>query len=159
MRWYMDTEFNEDGRTIELISIALVADDGTEYYAHSADYDVAACNEWVKKHVLPKLAGVPPKPRAQIREEIYALVESKSSPEFWAYFADYDWVVFCQMFGRMIDLPPGWPMFCMDLKQLMKTRGIRRETLPNQTPDTEHSALEDAKWVRDAVHYIEHKAA
>lgn len=38
-------------------------------------------------------------------------------PEFYAYYADYDWVVFCWLFGKMIDLPKGFPMYCKDLKQ------------------------------------------
>lgn len=38
-------------------------------------------------------------------------------PEFYGYYADYDWVLFCSMFGRMIDLPKGFPMYCKDLKQ------------------------------------------
>jgi hypothetical protein len=38
-------------------------------------------------------------------------------PSFYAYYADYDWVVFCSLFGRMIDLPKGFPMYCIDLKQ------------------------------------------
>ncbi len=37
--------------------------------------------------------------------------------EFNAYFADYDWVVFCSLFGTMMDLPKGFPMYCRDLKQ------------------------------------------
>lgn len=40
-------------------------------------------------------------------------------PEFYAYYADYDWVVFCSLFGRMIDLPKGFPMYCKDLKQML----------------------------------------
>lgn len=40
-------------------------------------------------------------------------------PEFYAYFADYDWVLFCSLFGRMIDLPNGFPMYCRDLKQML----------------------------------------
>jgi len=39
--------------------------------------------------------------------------------EFYAYYADYDWVVFCWLFGRMIDLPTGFPMSCKDLKQML----------------------------------------
>lgn len=39
--------------------------------------------------------------------------------EFYAYYADYDWVVFCSLFGRMIDLPRGFPMYCRDLKQTL----------------------------------------
>lgn len=155
MRWFMDTEFNEDGRTIELISIALVSEQGHEYYAHSADYDANACNDWVKANVLPKVGELPRKPRTQIRDEILSLISAESNPEFWAYFADYDWVAFCQLFGRMIDLPVGYPMFCMDLKQLMRAKGVKRHNLPLGTLDGEHNALEDARWVRGAVLHID----
>lgn len=42
-----------------------------------------------------------------------------NNPEFYAYYADYDWVLFCSLFGRMIDLPLGFPMYCRDLKQML----------------------------------------
>ena len=38
-------------------------------------------------------------------------------PQFYGYYCDYDWVVLCWLFGRMIDLPKGFPMFAFDLKQ------------------------------------------
>lgn len=41
----------------------------------------------------------------------------ENNPEFYAYYADYDWVVFCWLFGKMIDLPNGFPKYCSDLKQ------------------------------------------
>lgn len=42
---------------------------------------------------------------------------NKDNPEFYGYYCDYDWVVFCWLFGKMIDLPKGFPMYCIDLKQ------------------------------------------
>jgi hypothetical protein len=45
-------------------------------------------------------------------------LQNNTSPEFYAYYADYDWVLFCSLFGRMIDLPKGFPMYCRDLKQM-----------------------------------------
>lgn len=42
-----------------------------------------------------------------------------NKPEIYAYYADYDWVLFCSLFGRMIDLPMGMPMYCKDLKQTL----------------------------------------
>lgn len=42
-------------------------------------------------------------------------------PVFYAYYADYDWVVFCQLFGKMNDLPDGFSQYCNDLKQIMDT--------------------------------------
>jgi hypothetical protein len=166
-RWFLDTEFNEDGRTIELISIALVSEGGREYYAHSADYDPAACNDWVKANVLPYLENEPRVPRKRIAEDIRALVLSDADatvelasgarmlvgerssvvPEFWAYYADYDWVALCQLYGPMIALPDGFPMYCRDLKQLMDESGVTKET-PLPAQENEHSALDDARWVR-----------
>jgi hypothetical protein len=69
------------------------------------------------------------KTKKQIAEEIYDFIyqceytEHKFvspedfKPEFYAYYADYDWVVFCQLFGKMNDLPKGFPQYCKDLKQ------------------------------------------
>lgn len=87
------------------------------------------------------------------------------NPEFYAYYADYDWVVFCSLFGRMIDLPKTFPMYCNDLKQTLdeyaksyddmfcngdesmetKLGWIKnKDSYPKQ--ENEHSALDDAKW-------------
>lgn len=43
-------------------------------------------------------------------------------PLFYGYFCDYDWVLFCSLFGRMIDLPKGFPIYCRDLKQMLDER-------------------------------------
>lgn len=53
-----------------------------------------------------------------------------SRPEFYGYYSDYDWVVFCWLFGKMIDLPKPFPMYCIDLRQeLDKNLIISRELL------------------------------
>lgn len=161
MRWFLDTEFDEDGRTIELISIALVREDGSSLYCVSNQFDPDRCNEWVKANVLPHL---PPRhlwiPRAEIRQQVLdALLtnhvrgDTADKPEIWGYFSDYDWVVFCQLFGRMVDLPRGFPMWCRDLKQLMESSCVTKDQLPPQT-GTAHDALEDARWIREAYLHI-----
>jgi hypothetical protein len=158
MRFWFDTEFIEDGKTIELISIGIVAEDGREYYAESVDaiphYDRA--DPWVKDNVIAHLQGqrsadfVPElRTRKQIASDLVAFCGEK--PEFWAYYADYDWVVLCQLHGRMIDLPATWPMFCRDVKQ--RCVDVGNPVLPKQT-STEHHALEDAKWTRQAWEFL-----
>ena len=62
MRYFYDTEFIEDGRTIELVSIGIVAEDGREYYAVSTDFDPSKANAWVRENVLDKL----PSPRDSV---------------------------------------------------------------------------------------------
>lgn len=72
-------------------------------------------------------------PMAQIRQEIIDFCGGKPDfdesgsfytykngfPEFYGYYSDYDWVVFCWIFGTMMDLPNGFPMHCKDLKQML----------------------------------------
>jgi hypothetical protein len=107
----------------------------------------------VKTNVLPHLRG-PVKPRRQIREEIAAFCGPR--PEFWAYYAAYDWVLLCQLFGRMMDVPAHWPKHVMDLQQLRVVIGVPK--LPDQTT-TQHHALNDALWNRDAWKYVMNIAA
>lgn len=68
--------------------------------------------------------------------------------QVYGYFADYDWVVFCSLFGRMMDLPYEFPMYCRDLKQMMVERELtskwKKAVCPD--PENEHNALEDARW-------------
>jgi hypothetical protein len=151
MKWFLDTEFNDRGpEGIELISIGLASETGKEYYAVADTW--GGVNDWVQVHVVPKLGDAPRKSRRTIRNEIEALIASDGNkPEFWGYFADYDWVLFCQLWGAMLDLPKGWPHLCLDLKQEMVRLGIREENLwPPQAEDTKHHALWDAKWTRNA---------
>jgi hypothetical protein len=152
MRYWFDTEFIEDGRTIELVSIGIVAEDGREFYAECAEatlhFDRA--DPWVKENVLAHLTGVR-SVRAVIADDIVAFCGEK--PEFWAYYADYDWVALCQLYGRMIDLPVGWPKYCRDIKQFCDSLG--NPALPKQA-GTEHHALADARWNRQAYEYLLH---
>ena len=53
--------------------------------------------------------------------KIEILGRTDNSIEFYAYYADYDWVVFCWLFGTMINLPKGFPMYCIDLKQTIES--------------------------------------
>ncbi|MFA5377755.1 MAG: 3'-5' exoribonuclease [Dehalococcoidia bacterium] len=170
MKYFIDSEFSERGpkHPVELISIAIVAEDGREFYAiNDAWYGFLAhrrASKWVQDNVLshlpadadtdvsnggsPRMAweGSRRMPISQIREEILAFVGNDPKPEFWGYYADYDWVAFCQIFGAMIDLPTGWPMYCRDLKQICDERG--NPTLPDMPNCIEHHALYDAREIK-----------
>lgn len=155
MDYFLDTEFDEDGKKIELISLGLVAQDGRELYCVSNEFDPEQCNDWVKANVLnqlpPALTWVS---RSEIKRRIVEFVGMDPSPRFWAYFADYDWVVFCQLFGAMVNLPKGFPMYCLDIKQWQYHLGIT-QSLKAFVPQMagNHDALCDARWNRD-VHAV-----
>jgi hypothetical protein len=145
MKLWFDTEFIEDGVTIDLLSIGIVREDGETYYAEPAEADRSRASDWVRENVLPFLTG-PIKPRAQIAREIVEF--AGKSPEWWAYYADYDWVVLCQLYGTMMHLPTGWPMYCRDVKQVAVEGGFDLSGVTYSGP--EHNALTDALWTRDA---------
>lgn len=105
MRYFYDTEFIEDGRTIELISIGVVAEDGREYYAVSTEFDPERASGWVRANVLPKLP--PPasalwRSRNRIRADLeeFFRVGGSDPIELWAWIAAYDHVALCQPRGR-----------------------------------------------------------
>lgn len=148
MRFFLDTEFIENGpkSPIQLISIALVAENGSSYYDVSSEYDSETANDWVKANVLPHVeAWGDKRSLAEIADRVIKFVSGQGNdkPEFWGYYSDYDWVVFCQIFGSMVNLPSNWPMYCMDLKQWAVRLG--NPTLPRQS-SVEHNALNDARW-------------
>lgn len=147
MRYFYDTEFIEDGHTIELISIGVVAEDGREYYAVSTEFDPERAGSWVRTHVLPKLP--PPasrawRSRAQIRFELehFLGVGGDEAIELWAWVGGYDHVALCQLWGPMTELPTAIPRFTRELRQLWEDRGCPR--MPRRSRDA-HDALVDAR--------------
>ena len=150
MNIWFDTEFVEDGKTIDLISIGMVREDGETYYAETDQWIPGKASQWVKDNVIVHLQGGDTiKPRDVIAREIVEFAGEK--PEFWGYYADYDWVVLCWLYGTMMDLPDGWPMYCRDIKQLCDSLGNPR--LPERG-NGEHHALADAKWNRVAHEFL-----
>jgi len=157
MRYFYDTEFIEDGKTIDLISIGIVADDGREYCAISTEFDSGKAGDWVKGNVLihlpPRNESDTWKSRAQIRADllVFCNTEKHGQPEFWSYYADYDHVALCQLFGTMMDLPRGWPMLTLDIKQWCDALG--NPALPRQE-ERAHNALSDARWHKQLWEFL-----
>lgn len=56
MKVILDCEFTQLNASAKLISLALVAEDGREFYAELTDsYELQGCSEFVIEHVLPQL--------------------------------------------------------------------------------------------------------
>ncbi|WP_297003926.1 polyadenylate-specific 3'-exoribonuclease AS [uncultured Corynebacterium sp.] len=156
MRYFYDTEFIEDGRTIDLVSIGVVAEDGREFYAVSSDFNERRAGDWVRRNVLPQL---PPRsdpawmPRSVLRERLYGFLlpdhtpgdrlPASLRPEMWAWLGAYDHVAFAQLWGDMTGLPRELPRFPHELRQLWEDAG--RPQLPEE-PANAHDALADARF-------------
>lgn len=175
MKYFYDTEFLEDGHTIELISIGIVAEDGREYYAVNSDMPEEQIHkhDWLMENVWPSLPLVGRKehngykgsgwrgnldvrsplvkPKWVIANETREfLLVSAGTPELWAWYSAYDHVALAQLFGSMINLPKGLPMYTHDLRAYIDYQNSH--DLPKQT-DGLHNALADARWVKEAHTY------
>lgn len=194
-RFFYDCEFHERGpeHPIDLISIGMVGEDGREYYAQHAGFDLDAALEhpWLPNNVLAQLQicgstlhsgahtinfvatrydllrvdkarhrgqscdydGCPWRSRLELVQDLKTFIDTDryGKPELWGYYADYDHVVFCQLFGSMSDLPAGFPMWTHDIKQWCDALGDPR--LPEQDKG-EHNALSDAKWNKTAWEFL-----
>lgn len=166
MKYFFDTEFIEHKNGLELISIGIVSETGKKFYAETAAFDERLADEWVHKNVIDKLVHYTNSPESipykttvykddenlvetydtipGIKDSIIEYLEGDLNPIFYAYYADYDWVVFCKIFGRMIELPDYFPMYCRDLKQMLD------ESLDKMTH------VDFAKWdYKKTVYYPE----
>lgn len=178
MRYTIDTEFIDDGERILLLSIGIVAEDGREYYAVVADLPLmqkawwtkSGGEYWLRRNVLNKLPVIIDvenrylgwdvlhpdfahvKDRETIAREVVSFLRAGGEIEMWAWFGAYDHVAFSQLFGRMIDLPLGFPMWTNDIKQEHRRLGYPR--IPEQAEGS-HNALEDARWNWSTLRYLE----
>lgn len=164
---------------IDLVSIGIVDENGRTFSAISSEYSYQEASPWVKEHVLEPLYLSTVHRDARYDYSVYNFHKSFGRPlheirtdllawfsctqtgeqewtapagiEIYGYYADYDWVLFCSLFGRMIDLPKGFPMYCQDLKQMMDERGLTKEWKREFCPDpaAEHLAIVDAAWNKD----------
>jgi hypothetical protein len=145
-RYFYDTEFIEDGVTIDLVSIGVVDESGREFYAISSEFDPTKAIPWVRRNVLDKLPGPADpawKSRDRIRTDLLAfLTEPGEEIELWAWYAAYDHVALCQLWGAMPALPRPIPRFTKDLRQLWDD--LDRPHLPAAGAD-QHDALADAR--------------
>lgn len=157
-----DLEFVEDGETIKLISIGMVRDDGRELYLINRDLDLSALqrNDWLMANVAPSLPLKPWEeggpwdrdhpdfryvtPRAFIAAEVASFIQSTPDVELWANYGAYDHVGLAQLWGPMVDLPEGVPMFTNDIQQERARLGIHEDDLPRQESGV-HNALADAR--------------
>lgn len=106
------------------------------------------------------------------------------APEFYGYYSAYDHVALCWLFGKMMDLPKGFPMYTRDLKQVMDDKQRYRSELLQRTLEykgdmfdskaeserykpeiikdhplypkqtNEHNALADAKWNKELYEFL-----
>jgi hypothetical protein len=166
--------------TVEPISIGIAADDGREYYAVNRDMPIRAIrrHRWLMDNVVPHL----PRPhgdrrnhmpqswlfdytsplvkrKERIADEVREFLLGDDPDELphidlWAWYGAYDHVSLAWLWGPMITLPEGIPMWTNDLRQECARLGLSPKDLPQQ-PDGVHDALADARHNRTRLHFLD----
>jgi hypothetical protein len=134
MRLFIDGEWNGFGGS--LISIALVVEDGREFYA------VLGCDSpepWVAENVIPNL-GVGQGVDGESTESVQARL-SLFLAQFNAVHIVADWPEDIERFCRLLITGPGTRIDTPPL-----TMEVVRVDAPSETP---HNALADARGLRD----------
>lgn len=178
MKFFIDTEFIDRGRSIplELISIGIAREDGATFYAINEDcLTQAVRHRWVNLNVVPWLPvkddtnGAPTAIVSWDPEHPeYAAVSSMddiatytlkfltevpdgTKAELWADYGAYDHVLLSGLFGPMAEQPAGVPMYTNEFRTLLMM--FEPVELPPQ-PEYHHHALADALWLKEAYEAV-----
>jgi hypothetical protein len=169
-RYFLSTHFIENGHPapLDLITIALVGEDGRELYLGNSECDFSAASDYVWDNVLDPLGFKPLDPTLPVvgddasgfgfwrtREQLeIALteffvpdIEAGDDIEIWSFYAATHWAAFYGLFGRLVDLPLGMPVSCYDLRQwhmhLDNPQCIAQGNM-------NHDSLNNARWILGA---------
>lgn len=170
MRLFLDTEFTGLHQNTTLISLALVAEDGEEFYAEFNDYNIQQITEWIEVNVLTKLemqetseisflTGKTLKmkgDRTGVASYLKKWLLKFDRIEIWADVLAYDWVLFCELFGGALEVPPNIFYAPFDLSTVFRLRGmidpldkfsidISRFEFVDSDSNRQHHALNDAR--------------
>ena len=143
MRYFLDTEFNGFGGA--LLSLALVPEDGEEFYVSLDCTD--PLHPWVAQNVVPYLGNVPvglaspPLSREAAASALANYLAHDPAPEIVA-----DWPDDIAYFNQLLLIGPGQMVPVHDLTfRLVSLPGF--STAENSA--VPHNALHDARALRD----------
>ncbi|EJN25447.1 hypothetical protein PMI36_01707 [Pseudomonas sp. GM79] len=147
LKLFLDCEFTRLNKDTKLISLALVAESGQEFYVELLDtYDVTDCSEFVIEHVLPQLN---PSLYGQTLAEAQASLSGflacfDEALEICTDAPDWDWDFFCDL--AYVD--HHWPAHVMNRPTNLTTLFSKANTdllQDMELPDLPHHALLDAR--------------
>lgn len=167
-RLFYDSEFTGLHQHTTLISLALVSEEGPEFYAEFSDYDREQCDGWIMRHVIAHTQLMQAMPdntvrqdqltvqcygsTAFVREHLSQWLAQFKRIEIWADCLAYDWVLFCQLFGGALNLPENIDFMPYDLVTCFKLKQLdpdcQRSAYAQLEQSLPHNALSDARVVK-----------
>lgn len=149
--------------------MALVAEDGREFYAELTDYDQTQVFPWLQDNVLSKLIlthGISFDKRERgvylvgtrqhVKTHLDLWLKQFSAIEIWSDVLAYDWVLFCDLWDGARNLPSNIFYAPFDLATIFRMKGLinpisnyemdfDRYKYAGINGDLQHNALFDAR--------------
>lgn len=145
-RYFIDTEFTSFERC-QLISLAIVGENGHEFYGECTDFDRSLCSEFVRASVLPQLEQIGERAWrfSELSKVLHAWIDCipVSGRPVLCYDLDVDIELLRDLLGEQ--LPLGWTLECITSRI-----DNRRRAIYYARHGGEHHALHDARAVAQA---------
>ena len=175
---YFDTEFTELSLRGKLISIGMITDDGSAFYAEFDDFDKNSCSEWVKENVINNLCYngneeiddrfVKSDNDIIMYDNSYKIklciikwlekIKEKTKCNYIQFVSDvchYDFVFLIDLFGTAFDLPDYVSPACYDINQDIANKRFVYKSMRAAFDESRESILQEK---RIEVKGIKHNA-
>ena len=173
MKIFFDTEFTGLSKETTLISIGVVNENSSTFYAELTDYDPSQVDGWIEENVIRNLRfrdrgdfvnqakphaweakGDKKKIAHALGQWVRTTGGMGEKVEIWSDVLAFDWVLFCDLFGGAFSIPEKVFYIPFDLATLLKVAGVNpdigREEFAEMKAgeDQKHNALWDAKVIK-----------
>jgi hypothetical protein len=161
MKLFFDTEFTGLHQRTSLISIGIVDDDDKMFYAVFNDYQLNQVDDWIANNVIknldlkyedyPAVTTIYGDTK-KITNELVKWLDYYVAADYLTMWSDclaYDWVLFNELFGGALNIPPNINYIPRDLCTLMEIKGVdpdinREQFSEMENNSNKHNALFDA---------------
>ena len=145
MKIFLDTEFTGLKKDTELISLGMVAEDNTVFYAEFNDYSKDKIDDWLKNNVICNLKFkdivnklLPPHlpvrgaeyickgNTEEIKNKMSTWLNLFNDVDLWADCCAYDYVLFAELFNGSLNMPDKFQPYIRDLFDLFISKGFSR---------------------------------
>jgi len=158
---FLDTEFTNLTQHSALLSLALVSENGHQFYAEFTDYPKDEISDFVRDNVISKLfldeshhtyyegkkvllLGTKQSIKEGLGRWLLQFGEAEKAIQIWGNCLQYDWVFFCELFGGSLQLPKQIHYMPMDISVLFQMKTGNPDTDMEEFVDDEH-VIKDRK--------------
>lgn len=142
MKVFFDTEFTGLHQNTTLISIGLVKEDGSTFYAQFTDFDLDQLDSWLIENVMNNMIFDWTKynknenltlnenhiyyigDKKYILDKLLDFLGKDEKIEFWSDCLSYDWILLNELWNGALNIPKNFYYIPFDICTLFKIKGI-----------------------------------